>query len=49
MLYNRVNKIVQRRLMENAAEVQAQLVESINSSGTIKRFGLESFADTKNE
>ena len=49
MLYNRVNKIVQRRLMENAAEVQAQLVESINSSGTIKRFGLESFADTKVE
>lgn len=49
MLYNRVNKVVQRRLMENAAEVQAQLVESINSAGTIKRFGLEEYADTKTE
>lgn len=49
MLYNRVNKVVQRRLMENAAEVQAQLVESINSAGTIKRFGLEDYADIKTE
>lgn len=47
--YNKVNKVVQRRLMENAAEVQAQLVESINCAGTIKRFGLEEYADIKTE
>lgn len=49
MLYNRVNRRVQRKLMEDAAELQAQLVESINTAGTIKRFGLEEYADTKTE
>jgi ATP-binding cassette subfamily B protein len=49
LLYNRANKIVQRKMMENAAELQAQLVESINTAGTIKRFGIEGYADVKTE
>ena len=49
MLYNRVNRVVQRKIMENAAELQAQLVESINTAGTIKRFGMEEYADMKTE
>lgn len=49
LLYNKVNKAVQRRLMEDAAELQAQLVESINTASTIKRFGLEEHSDLKTE
>ena len=48
-LFNKVNKIVQRRLMEQGAEVQAQLVESISTAGTIKRFGIEEYIDAKTE
>jgi len=46
---NRVNKKWQRELMENSAELEAQLVESINAAGTIKRFGLEGYASLKTE
>ncbi|WP_221392117.1 peptidase domain-containing ABC transporter [Dyadobacter sp. NIV53] len=46
---NRINRKGQRKLMENSAELESQLVESINSMGTIKRFGLESFANVKTE
>lgn len=49
LLYDKVNKLVQRRLMEDAAELQAQLVESINTASTIKRFGLEEYSDIKTE
>jgi ATP-binding cassette subfamily B protein len=35
--------------MEGSAELESQLVESLNSIGTIKRFGLESFANIKTE
>ena len=49
LLYNRANRVVQRKLMENAAELQAQLVESINTAGTIKRFGIEEYADVRTE
>ncbi|MBQ8420846.1 MAG: peptidase domain-containing ABC transporter [Bacteroidales bacterium] len=48
-LYNRANKIVQRKVMENAADLQAQLIESINTAGTIKRFNLEEYAHIKTE
>ncbi|MES1249361.1 MAG: ABC transporter transmembrane domain-containing protein, partial [Chitinophaga rupis] len=41
VISNRVNKKYQRRLMENNAELGAQLVESLNSVVTIKRFSLE--------
>ena len=35
--------------MERAADLEAQLVESLNSAGTIKRFGLEDFSNLKTE
>jgi ABC-type bacteriocin transporter len=46
---NKVNRKTQRKLMEDSADLQAQVVESINSVGTIKRFGLEKFANVKTE
>lgn len=46
---NRLNKKVERRVMEKAADLESQLVESLNSVGTIKRFGLEDFANVKTE
>ncbi|MGY3052480.1 ABC-type bacteriocin transporter [Pedobacter sp. UYEF25] len=46
---DRVNKTTQRRLMERAADLQTQLVESVNAIPTIKRFGLEDFANFKTE
>ena len=46
---NSVNKKVERRLMENAAELESQLVESINSISTIKSFGLENHTNEKTE
>jgi ATP-binding cassette subfamily B protein len=46
---NRVNKKWQRRLMEESADLESQLVESINAAGTIKRFGLERFSNEKTE
>lgn len=48
-IHNRINKKWQRTLMENSADLEAQLVESLNVSGTLKRFGLESYANTKTE
>lgn len=49
VLYNRVNKVILRKGMEQAAELNAQLVESINTAGTVKRFGLEEYEDIKTE
>lgn len=46
---NRLNKKVELKLMENAAELESQLVESLNSVSTIKSFGLESYANIKTE
>jgi ATP-binding cassette subfamily B protein len=46
---NRLNRKVQRTVMEKAADLEAQLVESLNSAGTIKRFGLEDFSNLKTE
>lgn len=46
---DKLNKKAQRKLMEDAAELESQLVESLNSVGTIKRFGLEDHADEKTE
>ncbi|MDR0420542.1 MAG: peptidase domain-containing ABC transporter [Prevotellaceae bacterium] len=47
--YNKANRVIRRKLMEQGAELQAQLVESINSAGTIKRFGIENHANMKTE
>jgi len=46
---NQLNKKQERRLMENSAELESQLVESINSVKTIKQFGIEDFANVKTE
>jgi ATP-binding cassette subfamily B protein len=46
---NRLNKKVERKLMEESAELESQLVESITSAGTIKRFGAEDHANIKTE
>ncbi|TLX72268.1 peptidase domain-containing ABC transporter [Labilibacter sediminis] len=46
---NQLNKKRERKLMENSAELESQLVESLNSVKTIKQFGLESFANLKTE
>lgn len=48
-IYNKINKKYQRKTMETAAELQSQLVESINSIGTVKKFGLEDFSNAKTE
>jgi ATP-binding cassette subfamily B protein len=46
---DKINKKAQRTLMEDSAELETQLVESLNSVGTIKRFGLEDYANEKTE
>jgi ATP-binding cassette, subfamily C, bacteriocin exporter len=46
---NSVNKKWQRKLMEESAALETQLVESLNAVGTIKRFGLETYANEKTE
>ncbi len=48
-LYNRLNKTVQRKVMERGADLEAQLVESLNSASTIKRFSLEDHSGFKTE
>ncbi len=49
LVSNRVNKKWQRNLMENSAGLETQLVESLTAAGTIKRFGLEEYANSKTE
>ena len=46
---NRLNKKTERKIMERSADLESQLVESLNAVGTIKRFGLEHFANIKTE
>jgi len=46
---NRLNKNTERKIMERGADLQSQLVESLNAVGTIKQFGLEDFANIKTE
>lgn len=48
-LVNYLNKKQERKLMEHAADLESQLVESLNSVKTIKQFGLENFANIKTE
>lgn len=49
IITNQLNKKTQRELMEEAADLESQLVESLNSVSTIKQFGLEGFANMKTE
>lgn len=46
---NKLNKKYQRKTMETAADLQSQLVESLNSIQTIKRFGIEEYSNIKTE
>lgn len=46
---NKLNKKTERTIMERSADLESQLVESLNAVGTIKRFGLESYANIKTE
>jgi len=48
-LYNQLNKKNQRKIMESGADLEAHLVESLNSVSTIKQFGIEDFANLKTE
>ena len=47
--FNRLNRKYQRKIMERSADLQAQLVESLDSIGTIRRFGIEDFTNVKTE
>ena len=46
---NYLNKKRERKIMEQAADLEAQLVESINSEKTIKQLGIEEFTNLKTE
>lgn len=46
---NKLNKKRERKVMEHAAELESQLVESLNSVKTIKQFGMEDYANIKTE
>ncbi|ADF54701.1 peptidase domain-containing ABC transporter [Zunongwangia profunda] len=49
LITNKLNKKVERNVMEKSADLESQLVESLNSVGTIKRFGIEDFSNIKTE
>jgi len=46
---NALNRRTQRKIMEKAADLESHLVESLNSVGTIKRFGLDDYSNLKTE
>ena len=48
-ILNKFNKKVERNIMENAAELQTQLVESVTHIRTVKEFGIEEFSNLKTE
>ncbi|POS01002.1 peptidase domain-containing ABC transporter [Flavobacterium croceum] len=48
-LLNRFNKKVEREIMENAADLQTQLVESVSHIRTVKEFGIEEFSNIRTE
>ena len=49
VITNKLNKKRERKLMEGSAELESQLVESLNSMKTIKQFGIEDFTNIKIE
>lgn len=49
LITNRMNKKQERKLMEHSADLESQLVESVNSVRTIKQFGIEDFSNMKTE
>lgn len=49
VFFNHLNKKYLRQIMENAAELEAQFVESLNGITTIKKLGAEKLAHLKTE
>lgn len=49
LFFNHLNKRYQRKIMETTADLESQLVESLNAITTIKRFGIEDHANLKTE
>ncbi len=49
ILFNRANKYILRRVMEKSADLESQLVESLNGMKTIRYLGLEKMAFNKTE
>ena len=49
VLMNRFNRSVERTLMEDSAELETQLVESITHVRTVKEFGVEQFSNIRTE
>ena len=49
IITNKLNKKQERKLMEHSADLESQLVESLNSVRTIKQFGIEDFSNMKTE
>ncbi|MFW5701251.1 MAG: peptidase domain-containing ABC transporter, partial [Cyclobacteriaceae bacterium] len=49
LIFNKANKKYLRKIMENAAELESHLVESLNGVSTIKQFGKEYSANIKSE
>ena len=46
---NKLNKKVERRMMEEGAELESHLVESLNAVRTVKQFGIAAFANNKTD
>lgn len=49
IITNKLNKSQERKLMEHSADLESQLVESLNSVRTIKQFGIEDYSNMKTE
>lgn len=49
VITNKLNKKTERKIMESSADLESQLVESLNAISTIKLFGLESEMNAKTE
>jgi len=49
IITNHFNKRTERKLMEASADLESQLVESLNAMKTIKQFSLEDFSHFKTE
>ena len=49
VVVNRLNKQVERKVMEDSAVLQSQLVESLNAMKTVKQFGVEGFQKNKTD
>lgn len=43
------NKRVERKVMENSANLESQLIESLNAEKTIKQFGIENYENERTE